>query len=124
MALAFEWNRRKAATNLKKHSVSFEEAASVVAEAQAQIFPDEDHSVGEEREIIVGYSSMTRLLLVCFTEIGRGSGSSAHAALPKKNGAIMKNTARSRSSEKKRATCVPNTISITQNPSLTDSRVQ
>jgi len=71
MPLAFEWDRRKAGTNLKKHSTSFTEAASVFGDPQARIFPDEDHSSEETREIIVGYSLMKRLLLVCFTEIER-----------------------------------------------------
>jgi uncharacterized protein len=68
MALAFEWNDRKARTNLQKHGVDFVEAASVFSDPLARIFPDEGHSTGEQREIIIGHSSRKRLLLVCFTE--------------------------------------------------------
>jgi uncharacterized DUF497 family protein len=69
MPLAFEWDRRKAAANLRKHSVSFTEGASVLSDPQARIFPDESHSIEETREIIVGHSLAKRLVLVCFTEI-------------------------------------------------------
>jgi len=68
MPLAFEWDSRKAKSNQRKHGVSFEEACTVFEDIGATIFPDEDHSNGEEREIIVGYSVLDRLLLVSFTE--------------------------------------------------------
>jgi uncharacterized DUF497 family protein len=64
----FEWDQRKAARNLKKHGVSFAEALTFFADPQARIFDDPDHSVDERREIIVGYSSGPRLLVVGFTE--------------------------------------------------------
>lgn len=60
MPLAFEWDHAKASTNLKKHSVSFTEAASVLSDPQARIFLDEDHSIEEAREIVVGYSIAKR----------------------------------------------------------------
>lgn len=66
MPLVFEWDRRKAQTNLRKHRVSFTEAALVFSDPLARIFVDEDHSAAERREIIVGHSR--RLLVVCFTE--------------------------------------------------------
>jgi uncharacterized DUF497 family protein len=69
MPLAFEWDKRKAEANWKKHSVRFAEAASVFSDPQARIFQDEDHSGEETREIIIGYSLAKHLLLVCFTEI-------------------------------------------------------
>ena len=69
MRLSFEWDQRKADANLKKHGVSFTEAKSVFGDPQASIFPDEDHSVEEEREIIVGHSMADRLVLVCFVEV-------------------------------------------------------
>ncbi len=62
----FEWDQRKAASNLRKHGVSFAEALSVFADPLALIFDDEDHSEKEEREIIIGHSGTGRLLLVCF----------------------------------------------------------
>jgi uncharacterized DUF497 family protein len=68
MALVFEWDSRKAKSNLLKHGVSFDEACTVFDSVNARIFPDEDHSNGEEREMIIGYSILDRLLLVSFTE--------------------------------------------------------
>ncbi|MGF1614218.1 MAG: BrnT family toxin [Gammaproteobacteria bacterium] len=68
MALRFEWDRRKAAGNLRKHGVSFDEASTVFDDPLARIFDDEDHSEQESREIIVGHSAAGRLLLVLFTE--------------------------------------------------------
>ena len=49
MTQRFEWDEAKAATNLRKHGVSFEEAASVFSDALAYTFTDPDHSVGERR---------------------------------------------------------------------------
>jgi uncharacterized DUF497 family protein len=60
MDVHLEWDRRKAAVNLRKHRVSFDEASTV--------FDDQDHSADEQREIIIGHSINNRLLLVCFTE--------------------------------------------------------
>jgi uncharacterized protein len=68
MSLQFEWDKRKAETNLKKHQVSFGEAITVFDDALASIFDDEDHSNDESREIIIGYSILQRLLLVCFIQ--------------------------------------------------------
>jgi uncharacterized DUF497 family protein len=64
----FEWDARKAASNLKKHKISFDEATSVFRDPLAVIFDDEDHSADEGREIIIGHSLLNRLVLVCFTE--------------------------------------------------------
>jgi uncharacterized DUF497 family protein len=66
--MEFEWDESKAAANLSKHSVSFEEAKTVFDNVLAVIFDDEAHSVGEKREIIIGYSRNNRLLLISFTE--------------------------------------------------------
>lgn len=67
--MQFSWDPAKARTNVRKHGVSFEEAATVfTADPLARIHDDPDHSVGEVREIIVGFSSAGRLLLVSFTE--------------------------------------------------------
>jgi uncharacterized protein len=68
MPLVFEWDARKAKSNLRKHGVSFDEACTVFDDFLALIFPDQDHSDGEEREIIVGHSILDRVLLVNFTE--------------------------------------------------------
>jgi uncharacterized protein len=70
MDVQFEWDEVKAASNAKKHKVSFEEVATVFADPLAVIFDDEAHSNEEQREIIVGHSVRGRLLLVCFTERG------------------------------------------------------
>jgi hypothetical protein len=70
MGAAFEWDDTKAQSNLQKHGVSFDEAASVFASPLAAIFPDPDHSEDEVREIIVGHSERNRLLVVSFAERG------------------------------------------------------
>lgn len=67
MSLRFEWDPKKAASNLSRHGVSFEEALTVFADPLARIFDDEDHSIKEQREIIIGHSVKQRLLVVCFT---------------------------------------------------------
>lgn len=64
----FHWDRKKAARNLKKHGVSFEEAKSVFVDPYALVLPDEEHSDDEVREIAIGYSEKNRLLLVNFIE--------------------------------------------------------
>jgi uncharacterized DUF497 family protein len=67
MGVKFEWDLKKAALNLSKHGVSFEEALTVFADPLAKIFDDESLSIGEQREIVVGHSVNQNLLLVCFT---------------------------------------------------------
>jgi uncharacterized DUF497 family protein len=64
----FEWDSRKDSANLEKHGISFSQATAVFGDPLARIFADENHSVDERREIIVGHSPAKRLLLVCFTE--------------------------------------------------------
>ncbi len=66
--MEFEWDNSKAETNLAKHGVSFQEAASVFDDALSVTFLDPDHSVSEERLIIIGYSHRRRLLLVSHTD--------------------------------------------------------
>jgi hypothetical protein len=68
MPVRFEWDPRKAASNIRKHGVSFEEASTVFDDPLAVIFDDIDHSDTEPREIIIGQSVLQRLLLVHFTE--------------------------------------------------------
>jgi uncharacterized DUF497 family protein len=62
------WDRRKAAANLKKHKVSFEEASTVLADPLAITGADPDHSIDEVRWITFGLSSRRRLLAVSHTE--------------------------------------------------------
>ena len=64
----FEWDPEKAAHNLSKHGVSFEEAGTVFQDALFVVFKDPDHSIGEQRSIILGQSSEGRLLVVAYTE--------------------------------------------------------
>jgi len=68
MGLEFEWDARKAAANVKKHGVAFDEALTVFADPLAKIFDDPDHSEDEKREIIIGQSTQQHLLMVSFTE--------------------------------------------------------
>jgi uncharacterized DUF497 family protein len=70
--IKFEWDPGKAATNLKKHQVSFEEAKSVFFDEFAVQFFDEEHSSTEERFLMLGYSSEARLLIVCHCERDQG----------------------------------------------------
>ena len=62
----FEWDSDKAAENVAKHGVTFEEAASIFSDPLAITFPDPDHSVDEERALTFGVSR--RLLAVISTE--------------------------------------------------------
>ena len=66
--MEFEWDPSKAAANDRKHGVTFEEAATAFADPLAALFPDDDHSEEEDREILVGYSERGRLVIVSFTE--------------------------------------------------------
>ena len=69
--LVFEWNARKAASNLRKHGVSFDEALAAFADPLAAIHYDPYHSEDEHREILVGHSSSGRLLIISFTELAK-----------------------------------------------------
>lgn len=71
--IRFEWDRAKAAANLKKHAVSFEEAQTVFYDEFAVQFFDEDHSSEEERFLMLGMSSEANLLLVCHCERAGGN---------------------------------------------------
>jgi len=66
--MQFEWDKEKAAGNIKKHGVSFEEAETVFGDSLARIFDDEEHSFDEKRNGIVGHSTKNRLLIISFTE--------------------------------------------------------
>jgi uncharacterized DUF497 family protein len=66
--MRFVWDPRKAASNAKKHGVTFEEAGTAFADNQAITGTDPDHSVGEERWITFGESERGRLLAVSHTE--------------------------------------------------------
>jgi len=70
MSIQFEWDPNKAAQNLQKHKVSFEEAATVFRDTLSVTVPDPDHSVEEDRYITIGLSGRMRLLMVAHTERG------------------------------------------------------
>ena len=63
--MRFIWDVGKANRNLKKHGVSFEEARTVFYDDHAQVVPDPDHSDEEDRFIILGRSSLMRILVIC-----------------------------------------------------------
>lgn len=69
--ISFEWDSAKAGSNLAKHSVSFEEAATVFSDNYARIIDDPEHSTDEERFIILGMSRKARMLTVCPCYRGR-----------------------------------------------------
>lgn len=66
--MKLEWDEEKAAANLVKHKVSFEEAKTVFADPLYVDFYDPDHSFDEHRYIIIGESQQRRLLIVSYTE--------------------------------------------------------
>ncbi len=66
-AVRFVWDRRKAASNLRKHGVSFEEAATAFDDPLGAFYPDKLH---EDRFILVGFSRRERLLYVVHAEVG------------------------------------------------------
>ncbi len=68
MTLEFEWDKSKAASNKRRHGVTFEEAATVFGDPLAAIFDDPVHSKEEHREILIGHSDRDRLLIISFTE--------------------------------------------------------
>ena len=72
--LKFEWDEAKASSNVAKHVVSFEEAASVFGDPLALTLADPDHSAGEKRMLTFGVSREARLLVVASTERGRAIG--------------------------------------------------
>lgn len=66
--MKFSWDPRKADTNFRKHGIAFDEAITVFSDPLALIFDDTAHSDDEHREIIIGFSALSRLVLVCFVE--------------------------------------------------------
>ena len=66
--LEFSWDERKAALNLRRHRISFEEAVTVFVDPVARLYDDPDHSEDEARFLLVGHSLRGRLLLVVHAE--------------------------------------------------------
>jgi hypothetical protein len=68
VTVQFEWDPKKAASNLAKHGVSFDEASTVFADPLATTVPDRDRSTREERLLTTGLSTQHRTLIVWHTE--------------------------------------------------------
>ena len=68
MAYSFEWDPKKAVSNLKDHGVSFDEATTVFGDLLAMNMPDPDHSEDEQRFLVLGMSSASKFLVVSYAE--------------------------------------------------------
>ncbi len=68
--MRFEWDEVKAARNLAKHGVSFQEAATVFGDPLSDTFDDPDHSIEERRFLIIGTSWQGKMLIVSHTDEG------------------------------------------------------
>jgi uncharacterized DUF497 family protein len=68
MSPRFTWDSKKAASNYRKHGVSFPEVATAFGDPDSITIPDPDHSLEEERFIPVGQSLLSRLLVVVHVE--------------------------------------------------------
>jgi uncharacterized DUF497 family protein len=66
----FEWDPKKAAANLRKHGVSFEDAATVFGDPLAGTIPDPMHSTDEPRFVTIGMTPAQRLIVVVHTDRG------------------------------------------------------
>ena len=74
--MEFEWNPRKAAENLRKHKVSFQEAANVFGDFLSTTASDPDHSAEEHRYITIGLLNRGRLLMALMRNPANGFESS------------------------------------------------
>jgi uncharacterized protein len=66
--MSFEWDKEKAKSNIAKHDISFDEATSVFDDPLFLTFADPEHSIQEQRFVIMGKSARGRLLVVSYTE--------------------------------------------------------
>jgi len=64
----FEWDPKKAESNARKHYLTFEEASTVFRDPLALLMPDPDHSLGEERYVLLGMSDRQKIIVVAFAE--------------------------------------------------------
>ena len=62
--ISFEWDENKNTINKQKHGLSFEEAKEVFYDDDAVLFDDPDHSVGEERFLIIGMLKSSKICIV------------------------------------------------------------
>ena len=70
MPVTFEWDSRKARSNLVKHGVGFEEASTIFGNPSSLTIPDPEHSLSEKRYITMGKAFTGKLLVVVHTERG------------------------------------------------------
>ena len=85
--MQFIWDPAKAAANLRKHRVSFHEAATVLQDVLSTTFPGEEHSALEQRFVTIGASTRGRLLVVVHTErVGKIRVISARRATRRERG--------------------------------------
>jgi uncharacterized DUF497 family protein len=63
--IQFEWDARKASANVKKHGIYFDEARTVFFDENAKLIDDPDHSLDEDRFVLLGLSSTLKVVLVC-----------------------------------------------------------
>jgi uncharacterized DUF497 family protein len=68
--LTYEWDKRKEATNIKNHGVSFHEASTVFLDLRSMSFYDPDHSDDEDRFVSLGVAATGRILFVSHTDRG------------------------------------------------------
>ncbi len=68
--MKFEWDNNKAALNIRKHGITFEEAGTVLADFLSITIPDPLHPKDEERLVTIGRSERQQLLVVVHTESG------------------------------------------------------
>ena len=68
--MIYEWDIKKAAENLRRHGVSFDEGKTVFLDPLAETFDDPDHSDDERRWITLGLATSQRLLFVAHTDSG------------------------------------------------------
>jgi len=71
--IEFKWDISKAASNKKKHGVTFEEVKSVFYDDFAIQFFDDENSELEDRFLILGFSNQSRVLLICHCEQNSGN---------------------------------------------------
>ncbi len=70
MSLTFEWDLRKARSNLVKHGLGFEEASTIFGDPLSLTIPDPDHSLMERRYVTMGRAFNAKLLVVVHTDRG------------------------------------------------------
>jgi uncharacterized DUF497 family protein len=68
MGLEFEWDPTKASSNARKHRVSFKEASTAFADPRSLTILDPEHSMSEDRSVLLGVASSGRLLVVVYVE--------------------------------------------------------